>query len=257
MVCMVCAGLDVKSLSVPNLGGKMPIRRRTLTQAERAEHLARTEQLRASGVDIEITEAWQERNCPLEIIVAPYAVSAVYEFGNGGIGYAPFVRLTARAGLTITDSDITTKWDDQIVMESFRDLVCRLGTVEYRQSEVLNQRIERGLRLSRGEIVEGYILATGLRRVPTEYGAAAPFGIVLSDQFGDPFHATGMLSVLRQVQRDNTKMRRGTGLNGMDATGRPRELSVEEESRRRYRELVAQDRLAVQKKVSPVTDDSR
>jgi hypothetical protein len=235
----------------------MPIRRRTLTQAERDEHLARAERLRASGVDIEIAAAWQERNCPLEIIVAPSAVSMVFEFRNGGIGYAPFVRLTARAGLTIADCEIATKWDDQIVLGSFRDPVCRLGTVEYRQSEVLNQRIENGLRLVRGESVEGYILATGLRRVPTEYGAAVPFGIVLSDPFGDPFHADGMLSVLRQVQRDSIKMRRGTGLYGMDATGRPRELSVGEEATRRYRELVAQDRLAEQKEVSPMTDDSR
>ena len=38
------------------IGGKMPIRRRTLTQAERTEDLVRAEQLRASGVDIEILE---------------------------------------------------------------------------------------------------------------------------------------------------------------------------------------------------------
>ena len=138
----------------------MPTRRRTLTQAERTEDLVRAEQLRASGVDIEILQECRERNRILDVIVAPPMVSTVFEFRTGGIGYVPFVRLEARAGLTITDVDITTKWDDQIVLESFLDgPIYRLGTAEYWPSEILNQRIENGLRLSRGEVVEGYILS--------------------------------------------------------------------------------------------------
>jgi hypothetical protein len=178
-------------------------------------------------------------------------VSTVFEFRTGGIGYAPFVRLEARAGLTIDDFDITTKCDDQIVLESFLDdPICRLGTVEYWQTEVLNQRIEKGLRLSRGEAVEGYILGTGLWRIPIEYSDfAVPFKIVLSDSMRRQYRADGMLSVVRQVQRDDARRGKGTGLYGMDQTGKPRELSVSEESRRRYLELVAQEKLEEQQRI--------
>jgi hypothetical protein len=42
---------------------------------------------------------------------------------------------------------------------------------------------------------------------------------------------------------------RGSGLYGADATGKPRELSIEEDARRRYLELVAQEKLAKQQRV--------
>ena len=189
----------------------MPIRRRTLTQAERTEDLVRAEQLRASGVDIEILEKWRERNRIFDVMVAPATASTVCEFRTGGIGYAPFVRLEARAGLTITDVDITTKWDDQIVLESFLDgPICRLLNAEYRPSEILNQRIENGLRLSRGKTVEGYILATGLWRIPKECGDfAVPFNIVFTNSMGQQFRADGMLSVVRQVQRGDAECGKG------------------------------------------------
>ena len=225
----------------------MPLRRRTLTQAERTEHLVRAEQLRASGVEIEIPEHWRDRNRTLDIIVASPAESRVFESYTGGIFYAVLVRLLARFAVTLTDCDITTEFDDQIVMESFRDPVFTLGGQEYRQSEVLNHRIENNLRLVRGEVAEGLIVATGLHRIPTKYDEfAVPFKIVFSDQFGDGFPAIGMLSVSRQAQRDYTKMQRGTGLYGGDATGKPRELSVEEDARRRYLELVAKEKNAEQ-----------
>src|ERR1700674_2193463 len=107
----------------------MPIHKPRNSREQEAVYLGRLLQLQAEGIDVEIPDEWSQRDRALDIIVAPSAVSMVFEFRNGGIGYAPFVRLTARAGLTITDSEITTKWDDQIVLESFRDPVCRLGNV--------------------------------------------------------------------------------------------------------------------------------
>ena len=233
------------------LGGKMPIRRRTLTKTERAEDLVRAEQLRASGVEIEFSEKSGEQNPSLDVIVAPPTANTVCELRSGGIVYLPFVQLVARSGLTVTDCDISTYYDDQIVLESFHDdPICRLGRAEYWQDEALNQRIEDGLVLSRGEMVEGYILANGLRRIPRENGEfAVPFKIIFFDQFGDEFPANGIFSVVRQVQRDNARVGKGSGLYGGDVIGKPPELFIGEDARRRYLESLAQQKLAKQQRV--------
>ncbi len=211
----------------------MPIRRRTLTQAERNEYLVRAEQLRASGVEIEISELWREPNHPLDILVAPPPTSTVCEFRNGAIGYAPFVRLLARSAVTLWDCDISTVFDDQIVLASFHDdPICRLGTAEYLPSEVLNLRIESGLRLSRGQMVEGYILATGLQRVPIEYGELPlPFEIIFSNQFGDEFANGGMFAVSRAPRAKAAGRRWGTGLYGESERAGSAELDVRDNRR--------------------------
>ena len=104
---------------------------------------------------------------------------------------------------------------------------------------MLNQRIEDGLRLSRGETVEGWLLVTGLRRVPIEYADfAVPFDLIFWDQFGNEYRADGRLSVLRKGHQHSTGLRRGSGLNGLDATQRPGDLSPREESKQHYDELV-------------------
>jgi hypothetical protein len=79
----------------------------------------------------------------------------------------------------------------------------------------------------------------GLWHPPIEYGnCAAPFEIVFWDQFGNEYPADGRLSVLRSQQREKTSVWRGTGLDGLEATQKPREPSLTEESQRRYYELL-------------------
>jgi hypothetical protein len=238
----------------------MPIHKPRNSREQEAVYLDRLRQLQAEGIDVEIPEEWSQRDRALKIIVAPPAASSVCESRTGSIIYIVLVRLVPRSGLLLTDSDINTRWDNQIVLESFHDQspVCRFGSAEFCRREVLNHRIENGLRLSRGEMVEGYILARGLQRVPTEYGEfAVPFEMVFSDQFGHEFRAHGKLSVSRQVQRDNTSVRPGTGLYGPAENQQSCELSVGEESRRRYLELLAQEQTRRATKGSPVTSDVR
>jgi hypothetical protein len=174
---------------------------------------------------------------------------------------AILVRLLAlRSGLTLMDWDIATKWDDQIVAESFdsRSPIYKLGPQEYRQCEVLNQKIEGNLRLRRGQIVEGWILANGLRPIPAEYHdcSTAPFEVRFLDQFRCQHRAQGTFSVLRKAQRDKSTKRKGSGLYGLDATGKPPEPSVGEAARRRYLDLLAQEKGCIAAKVSG-GDDSR
>jgi hypothetical protein len=238
----------------------MPIHKPRNGREQEAVYLDRLRQLQAEGIDVEIPEEWSQRNRALDIIIAPPTASSICEPRTGSLIYIVLVRLVSRSGLLLGDCDINTSWDHQIVLESFHDQgpVCRLGSAEFCRREVLNHRIENGLRLSRGEMVEGYILGTGLQRVPTEYGdAAVPLEIVFSDQLGHEFPAHGMVSVSRLVQRNNTSARRGTGLYGPAENQQSRELSVGEESRRRYLELLAQEQTRRATKGSPVTGDLR
>jgi hypothetical protein len=109
---------------------------------------------------------------------------------------------------------------------------CTLGQQEYRRCEVLNQKIERNLILRRGQIVEGWILAGGVRPIPQQYldGFTAPFQVRFFDQFGCEHRADGTLSVLRRSQRDRSNVRPGTGLYGLDPTGNPSELPIGEQT---------------------------
>jgi hypothetical protein len=69
------------------------------------------------------------------------------------------------------------------------------------------------------------------------------------DQFGDDVGIKVPLSVLRKVQRDNAGVRKGTGLCGLDETGTP-QLSIEEEMRSRYLELLDREKGLPTAKVS-------
>jgi len=98
--------------------------------------------------------------------------------------------------------DITTKSDDQIVLECF-DLggpICQLGQCKHHKSEVLNDcfplRFHR-----RGHLIEGVILATGLKPIPKEYvqGMTVPFKLTFWDQFGNEISVESELSVDRST----------------------------------------------------------
>jgi hypothetical protein len=95
-------------------------------------------------------------------------------------------------------------------------------------------------------------LATGIAPIPAEHGnlAVAPFRLSLFDQYGDEYRATGNLSVLRKAQRNQARVGKGSGLYGLDETGKPPELPVGEEARRRYIELLAQEKSRTAAKVS-------
>jgi hypothetical protein len=229
----------------------MPNLKRRLSRLEEATHRDYLRQLRDEGIDVEIPEEWQENSRALHIVPGE---SMVFESATGGVHYAVLTQFIAeRSGLIVTDWDLNTDHDDQIVPESFDDrhLIFKLGGQEYYRREVLNPRIEKNLVLRRGETAEGWLLATGIAPIPGGCSnfAVVPFRLALWDQFGDEIAVQrGNFSVLRKVQRDNMGVRKGTGLYGLDATGKPRELSIEEDARRRYLELVAQEKLAKQQR---------
>jgi hypothetical protein len=223
----------------------MSIRQPRLSREKEAIYLACLQQLQAEGRDVEIPEEWQENAERRDVEIILSSESTVFEPARGGIYYAVMARLTAlRSGLTLVHCEISTTWDDQIMAESFdeRNLIYKLGRQEYRADEVLNQKIEHNISLRRGQIAEGWILASGLRPVPAEYGdhSTAPFELKLFDQFETEYAARGTLSVLRKLRQQDTSIGRGTGLYEPGATGKPRELAITERAAPKSSELLTQ-----------------
>ena len=66
----------------------------------------------------------------MDISVAGGLGSLVSESSHGGVHYAVWVRLVARYACRLLGCRITTRWDDQIVLNSFdeRASLCKLGS---------------------------------------------------------------------------------------------------------------------------------
>jgi hypothetical protein len=196
----------------------MSMRKTKLSWAEAAKYIGDLKWLQARGIDLEIPPELLESSRSLEITIGRPPASLVCDVRRGGTAYyAVWVRLVAKSRVTVLDSEIKVSWDDQIVLESFisRDKLCRCHMV-FTESELLNERIENGLRFPhRGHMVEGWIVATGLRPIPDEYrhGVIVPFELTFSDQFGQEISQRSQLSVSRSAKRKISAVRPGGGLN--------------------------------------------
>jgi hypothetical protein len=95
--------------------------------------------------------------------------------------------------------------------------------VDYGQAEVLNSRIEESLRFShQGDMVEGVILATGIRPIPQAFrhGLLMPFELTFGDQFEDEISVKAELSVDWTAKPKRAAGPCGTGLYGAAACSR-------------------------------------
>jgi hypothetical protein len=203
----------------------MPTRKPRLSQTERAKYFNDARQLREGGVELEIPEDLLEGRRAVDIVVARGGGSMVIESSNGGVHYAVWVRLVARYACMLLGCRVTTKWDSDISLNSYDDqaLLCRLGLVEYSQEEVLNQQIENSLRFNhRGDMVEGVILATGIRPIPQAFrhGFLLPFRLTLEDQLENEISVEAELCVDWTAKPTRFTAQCGTGLYGFAAASR-------------------------------------
>lgn len=226
----------------------MPRRKSRLSREEEAMYSDCLRQLQDEGIPVEIPGEWQEAIRVLKIGVGAPWENMIFNLHRGGAAYyAIRVRLVALwSGLILSDLEITTARDNQLtpLYIDDRNKTLALGGMTFETRELLNPRIQDNFRFHRrGQVVEGWVLMSGVVPIPAEYRdfALAPFAITLTDQFGHEHCEHGELSVLRRTLGCSTAVLRGTGLDGLDATQRPRGLSPSEESKRRYLELVAQE----------------
>ena len=180
----------------------MPFIKRNLSGAEMAVHLARAMLWRARGVNIPIPPEWLERSRALDIVVAGDGVSQVFESPSGQTYYALLMRLVARRPVTVVDVPMAVPWDDGIYFGEVPEQngLCLFGSEKYPRKEVLNSRISNGLRFyRRGQMVEGWILAGGLERIPKKYrtGVIVNCQLTFRDSLGQELAASAELSVRR------------------------------------------------------------
>jgi hypothetical protein len=147
----------------------MPIRKVRLSTTEMAKYLACARDLRGAGLISETPSEWGGNRSPLDIQVAPPPDSVVCVLANNRVYYAIFVRLLSRSAITLLGCQITTPLDDQIVLASSDEQFIDFGSHLYQRSDVLNWRIESGLRVGCGKAFVGWILALGLRPIPDDY----------------------------------------------------------------------------------------
>jgi hypothetical protein len=199
----------------------MPVLKRSLTKSEMAAHLARAERMLASGVNIQIREEWQENaralDKALDIAVGGGCATLVFDLRADRAGYAIWVRLVGRAIGAVLDCRLTTSWDDHIALASFSDdgnPVCRLGLVEFPRGQVLNQRLENSMRFARGQLIEGVILATGVKPIPEAYrhGLIVPITLAFLDQNENEIRENADLYVDRMWKPKRKFIPRGNGL---------------------------------------------
>lgn len=178
----------------------MPILKARLSRSEEAEDRRCLREMRAEGIDVNSPDDSPEYVPALDITVVGDLASLIFNLPSGLAGYAICLRLVARkSGLILPEQcEITTKFDDQIVLECFDlgGLDCRLGQCRHHKSEVLNDRFPLIFH-RRGQMVEGVILATGLRPIPKEYaqGMTVPFQLTVCDQFRNEISVESNLSV--------------------------------------------------------------
>jgi hypothetical protein len=141
----------------------------------------------------------------------------VFDLPNGLAGYQIYVRLVARRRVTLLDCEITTDWDDQIVLDGKSDdqRNCYwFFRQRYEPEQVLNPRLTCLRFHHRDQMVEGTILASGLKPIPEAYGQGmkVPFRLTFLDQSENPIWQDGELCVYRSTQRKKEVVRRTSGL---------------------------------------------
>jgi hypothetical protein len=182
----------------------VPVRMHRLSRREEAEDHMCLQEMLAEGIDVDSPDESPQRVPDLDIMVVGGPATLIFNLPGGLAGYAIWLRLIAyKSGLILPDGEITTKFDDQIVFESFprRFQLCRLGQCQYPIAEVLNDRFPLKFH-QRGHMIEGVILATGLKPIPKPYlqGMIVPFTLRFQDQYGNEISAQAELSVDRSTK---------------------------------------------------------
>jgi hypothetical protein len=193
----------------------MPIYKPALTPREQAKYLSIARELEAAGTRVDIPEEWLENARFLRVTIAGSPESLIYQLSPSIVLYSFRVRLLAERSVTLQEFEVATRWDPG-VFSCYPE-----GPTPYRFApgldfavkEVLNDRIERGLRCRRGDIREGWLLAMGNKPVPEEYGRGrpAPVEVRFFDQFWQSQVASNNLAVERSTQTWKSSLRPGLG----------------------------------------------
>ncbi len=155
----------------------MPTYKPRLNRWEQAKYLQVAEKLSSGRVPIDIPDEWRDQAPALRIEIAGPPASFIYQLHEHLVVYVFRVRLFAESGsFILQDVQITPPWDRDVIycgLEPGTNYRFAPG-LEFEWEEVLNHEIENNLRLRRGHMREGWLLATGNKPVPENYGPFMP-----------------------------------------------------------------------------------
>jgi hypothetical protein len=183
----------------------MPVKRTQLSRQQRAIYLARAQDLRAAGLECQIPDELQEHSRSIDIFAASPEGNMLCELPSGVTAYAIWVHLVALVGNLILDSvRIVSEWDSEsiVLWRNQRGLYCVGSAFEFTEKDVLNHRIEDGLPFRRGDIAEGWLVASGLRPIPEGFQnrMLTKLSITFTDQFAHE-HTVQAHAVLERSAR--------------------------------------------------------
>jgi len=184
----------------------MPIRKYSLSRAERVRYRSDAQQLCAIGLDIDIPEELREDSRVLDIYIAPPYINIIRQLPSGPVAYAIWVRLLAlRPNVILEDSQLASGWDQDLfqISANKKGLYYLRQGFNFTRTEVLNHLIEeRHCFHHRGDSVEGWLIASGLKPIPDAYrnNTPVPVDVSFTDQFGVDYVSSAYALVERSAR---------------------------------------------------------
>ena len=205
---------------------------------EKSAHWKRATAMLAAGIEMKIPPEWLEC-APVIIRTGDENSAEVFDPRKGvSAAYAIAVQLVARQRITLMDCRITTDWDDEILLANPTESnqLYLFGGREFPKREVLNHRLEDPLPLGRGQVVEGTILASGLRPIPDYYDHGSRLSCILAfiDSDENEISQKVPLYANRAWKCKHPGSRRGAGLYAGPIP--PPKFDINVEMQRRYDE---------------------
>jgi hypothetical protein len=198
----------------------MPYRQTRFNRAENAEFVLCLQQLRAEGVDLEISSEWIEPSPDPDRLTLEQihhtATATIYDLPSSAVAIVLPTRMTVlKAGLLVVDVGIMTPWDDFLLEviepgESFVNEHLMSGVLPEPSPTILNRWLRSEVPL-RPRRIEGVILAEGWTNLPAECQDEMPVTIKLSiederhNQLSFDFEVRVDRNLKRRYEREQKK----------------------------------------------------
>jgi len=167
----------------------------------------------AAGIDLEIPREWLD--CEPLTIRTGHDLGRVFNNKYRNACYCIWVQIVARAEITLTECQISSPFDDDIVLPDEDEQLDRLGSFD---APILNSRLGNGLSLRPGQMIEGSIVGFALWPIPDSYpnGSRVNCNLTFLDQYDEAISHEVSLFVDRPATPKRTVSRTQEELSRAD-----------------------------------------
>ena len=133
-----------------------------LNAEQKARDLEYLRQMVSEGLDVETPEGWilRPKPCPLQVWADP-DMSRAFNLWPGQTGYVLHLHLEAQSDITLVDYALDAPFHDLDLYCVKEVDTCRFGPFSYPVKQLLNDRLENPLPMTRGKVLHGILLALG------------------------------------------------------------------------------------------------